>query len=175
MAETPRVVVGVSGSSRNLAALHRGVLEARRRDALLIPLMAWTPPGGELAYHRFPCPPMIVEWERAAAKRLGTAFERVGGYPCDVRIRPLVVRGEAGPALVATADQPDDLLVVGAGRRGRIGRLFHGSVPRCCLAHARCAVVAVPPSELPWTLEGAARSGTPTTLPGSAPRTSVGH
>jgi hypothetical protein len=49
--------------------------------------------------------------------------------------------------LVDHADRPDDLLVVGTGRRGGLRRLRR-SVGRYCLAHARCPVIAVPPSDL---------------------------
>ncbi len=169
MAEATRVVVGVSGSLSSLAALHRGVAEARRLQATLVPVLAWAPPDGETGYRRSPCPPMLKEWERAAARRLDTAFEQAfGGYPEGLRTRALLVRGEAGQALVAAADRPDDLLVLSTGRRGRLRRLFHGTVTRYCLAHARCTVLAVPPSELLATLERAARGGIPATVPDPA-------
>ncbi len=57
-----------------------------------------------------------------------------------------VIRGPAGPVLVEVAD-PEDLLVVGTGRRGALRRLRR-SVSRYCLAHARGPVIAVPPSDL---------------------------
>jgi hypothetical protein len=59
-----------------------------------------------------------------------------------------VARGETGPVLVDTADRPDDLLIIGTGRRPGIGRLLHHSASRYCLVHARCPVLAVPPSAL---------------------------
>lgn len=162
MAEAPRIIVGVSGSLSSLAALHRGVAEACHHDALLVPVLAWTPVGGEIAYRRTPCPPLLKEWEHAAGKRLDTAFEQaLGGYPSGLRIRPLVVRGAPGPALVQIADQPDDLLVVSAGRRGPLNRMLHGSVARYCLSHAKCCVVAIPPSDLLKTLDHAGRHGFP--------------
>jgi hypothetical protein len=40
----------------------------------------------------------------------------------------------------------DDLLVVGAGRRGLRAAIWHGRVSRYCLASARCPVLAVPPA-----------------------------
>ncbi|MFC1437338.1 universal stress protein [Streptacidiphilus sp. N1-10] len=167
MAENVRVVVGVSGSLSSLAALHRAVAEARRLDAVLVPVLAWHPVGGELAYRSHPCPPLLTVWEQAARKRLHTAFEQCfGGYPAGLRIQPVLVRDEKpGHALVQVADRPDDVLVVSTGRQGRLARLFHGSVSRYCLAHARCAVTAVPPSELLDALEAAARDGEPMTLP----------
>jgi nucleotide-binding universal stress UspA family protein len=68
--------------------------------------------------------------------------------PAELETRPLIVRGEAGRALVRAASQPGDLLVVGTGRRGAVSRLAGGSVSRYCLAHAACPVLAVPPGSL---------------------------
>jgi hypothetical protein len=38
--------------------------------------------------------------------------------------------------------------VIGSGRRNPVGRALHRSVGRYCMAHARCPVLAVPPSAL---------------------------
>ena len=143
-----RVVVGVSGSLCSLTALHRAVDEARRADVELLAVTAWTPPGGEFAYRRSPCPPLLTACETAAAGRLQQAFtDAFGGFPADTRLRLVTACGEAGFALTELADQPDDLLVISTGRQGR-PRMFHGAVSRYCLAHARCDVLAVPPSDL---------------------------
>jgi nucleotide-binding universal stress UspA family protein len=56
------------------------------------------------------------------------------------------VRCGAGAA--AAACEPDDLLVVGAGRRGAVRHLISSRVSRYCLARAGCPVVAVPPPDL---------------------------
>jgi hypothetical protein len=72
-----------------------------------------------------------------------------GVIPADLRLQPVVVRGETGPALVDVANSGDDLLVVGAGRRGWLARIGHGRVTRYCVAHAVCPVVTVPPAALP--------------------------
>ena len=167
MAENVRVVVGVSGSMSSLAALHHAVAEARRLDAVLVPVLALHPVGGEFASRSPPCPPLLAQWHQTACKRLDAAFQQCfGGYPAGMRILPTVVRDEKpGHALVEVADQPGDLLVVGTGRHSRVARLFHGSVSRHCLAHADCAVTAVPPSGLLQALEAAARTGEPMTLP----------
>ena len=58
---------------------------------------------------------------------------------------------------IASALRPDDLLVISTGRQGRLTRMFHGGVSRYCLAHARCDVLAVPPSELMRDLGRGAR------------------
>jgi nucleotide-binding universal stress UspA family protein len=146
---TRRVIAGVNGSMRSLAALRVAVDEARSATAVLQPLLAWAPVGGEVAYRRAPCPALLGVWQDAASDRLHRAFdEAFGGMPDGLVIEPVVVRGAAGPALVRMADQPDDLLVVGGGGWGRIARNFHGAVGRYCLARARCPVLVVPPPEL---------------------------
>ncbi len=123
-----RIIVGVHGSLGNLQALRYAADEARQRNVPLLAVTAWIPPGGD---------------------RLWAAFDvGLGGVPADLHVEPQVTRGETGPVLVDTADQPDDLLIIGTGRRAGLGRVLHRSVSRYCLAHARCPVLAVPPSAL---------------------------
>ncbi len=144
-----RVVVGVDGSLGGLAALHRAAGEAAARGAVLVPLIAWAPS------ERDGLRP-LSELEHAARRRLDTAFAQVfGGCPAGLVVRPVVVRGEAGRALVAEAGRPDDLLVIGTGGHGRLHRALHGSVARYCRAHALCPVLAVSPERL---LESLARA-----------------
>jgi hypothetical protein len=64
--------------------------------------------------------------------------------PTDVPVECVILRGEAGATLAAVG-QPDDLLVVGSGRRGRLAAFRLGSVSRYCFNHAGCPVLAVPP------------------------------
>ncbi|MFI6848949.1 universal stress protein [Kitasatospora sp. NBC_00085] len=75
-----------------------------------------------------------------------------------------MIRGPAGPALVA-ATGPDDLLVVGSSGHSRLDHLLHGCVTRHCRTHAPCAVIAVSPSALLEKLELTARSGAPSRSP----------
>ncbi|HEY0807094.1 MAG TPA: universal stress protein, partial [Pseudonocardiaceae bacterium] len=112
-----RVVVGVNGSVGSLAALRRGVAEARSRDAVLHAVLAWTPPGGDGVGRRTPCPPvLLLDWQRDALRRLRTAWDdAMGGVPQDLDVRGLAIRGPAGEALLQVADQESDLLVVGGG------------------------------------------------------------
>jgi nucleotide-binding universal stress UspA family protein len=144
-----RVVVGVHGSLGSLQALRYAVSEARERDVPLVAVTAWVPPGGDLAEHRCPSSYLRRIWREAAYERLLGAFaDGLGGLPPGVRLEPCVVRGEAAAVLVDVASQPGDLLVIGTGGRGWIRRALRRSVGRYCLAHARCPVVAVPPSAL---------------------------
>jgi nucleotide-binding universal stress UspA family protein len=155
-----RVIVGTSGSPGSLPALRYAQRLARRDDAQLIAVHAWLPPGGDLADRRYPSPYMRKLWAEAAQQRLQDALELAwAGIPAGLAVQRVIVRGEPGPALVDVASDDDDLLVVGAGRRSRLTRIWRGRVSRYCLARARCPVMAVPPAELPhrtrrrgWTL-----------------------
>ena len=144
-----RIVVGVDGSLGSLQALRYAMAEARQRYVPLLPVIAWVPPGGDLAERRHSSPYLRKIWRDAAWERLCTAFDDgLGGFPADLQIQPHVERGDTGQVLIDVADRPDDLLVIGTGRRGVVRRLFHSSVGRYCLAHAKCPVLAVPPSAL---------------------------
>lgn len=153
MSHGARVIVGVSGSLHSLTALHRAAEEARVRQAVLVPVLAWTPVGGERSYHARPCPPLLRAWQELAEARMAGLLEQAfGGLPIGVPVQPLVVRGEAATVLTGLADRPGDLLVVSTGEQGglRVGlrRLTRRSVTRRCLRRARCGVLAVPPSTL---------------------------
>jgi nucleotide-binding universal stress UspA family protein len=144
-----RVVVGVHGSLGSLQALRHAADEARQRDVPLVPVIAWVPPGGDMAERRHSSPYLRKIWRDGAWERLTTAFDDgLGGMPADLEVEPHVERGEAGPVLVDIANRTDDLLIVGTGRRGALGRLLRRSVARYCVAHAKCPVLAVPPSAL---------------------------
>ncbi len=137
------------GSLGSLQALRYAADEARKRDVPLVAVTAWLPPGGDMAERRSPSPYLRKVWREAAWERLWGAFDAgLGGVPADLRVEPQVARGESGPVLVDAADQPEDLLIIGSGRRTGLGRILGRSVSRYCLAHARCPVVAVPPSAL---------------------------
>ncbi|MFF7634002.1 universal stress protein [Kitasatospora sp. NPDC008050] len=148
MGERRRVVVGVSGSLGSLAALHRAAEEARRTGAELLTVLAWMPPGGEHSVRRAPCPPLVSACREAAVERLGTALgEAFPGGLAGVPLQCVAVRGEAGPALVAAADGPDDVLIVGTGG-GRWRRWLRPSVTNYCVRHAGCPVLTVPRPQL---------------------------
>ncbi|MGN6175118.1 MAG: universal stress protein [Streptosporangiaceae bacterium] len=144
-----RVIVGVTGSVGNLQALRCAAAEARRRETGLVAVHAWVPPGGELAERRFSVPELREVWQEAARSRILDAFDAaLGGLPPGLRVEPVIMRGDAGRALVAAASRETDLLVIGAGRRGVLGRLLYRRVSRYCLTHAACPVLVVPASEL---------------------------
>jgi nucleotide-binding universal stress UspA family protein len=149
MSDICRVITGVSGSPRNLPALRYAAALARGQDATLIPVLAWIPPGGDLAERRHPSGYLRRVWAQDARERLHDALTvAFGGPPAGVATEPLVIRGAPGRVLVGTAGRPGDVLVIGTGRHGTLGRLAGGSVSRYCVARASCPVLAVPPAML---------------------------
>jgi nucleotide-binding universal stress UspA family protein len=148
-----RVIVGVSASPGCLPALRYAENVARRNDALLVAVHVWVPPSGDLAERRYPSPPRLRQvWKEAAHQRLREALDAAwGGGPAGLAVRTVIIRGEPGPALIDVASFTDDLLVVGAGRRDRMARIWHGRVSRYYLGHALCPVLTVPPPALAQT------------------------
>ena len=164
MGAVHRIVVGVHGSLGSLQALRWAAEEARERHVPLVPVIAWVPPGGDLAERSHPSPYLRRLWREAARARLAAAFdEALGGVPGDLPVQLRVERGDTGPVLVDVASLPGDLLVIGTGRRHRLSRALRRSAGRYCLAHATCPVLAVPPTRLmeemrrgllPWSRRG---------------------
>lgn len=145
-AATGRVVVGVSGSLASLAALRRGVEEARRMEAPLVAVLAWEPPEGEGVHRHRPEPSWVRMWADEARQRLSRAFEEAtGGLPLDVRVERRTVRGNPAAVLCAAASDAGDLLVLGTARPSpAAARLHPRPVHRMVLSNADCAVLAVP-------------------------------
>lgn len=150
MAGVDRVIVGTSGSPGSLRALRYAEVVASAHHAVLIPVVAWLPPEGDRAAPRY-CPSGELRrvWQDMACQRLRDALIAVWGeVPDDPMVEPHVERGEAGWVLVSLACHPDDLLVVGAGRRGALARTVFSRVSRYCVAHAQCPVLTIPPPAL---------------------------
>jgi nucleotide-binding universal stress UspA family protein len=105
----------------------------------LFPVHAWAPPAIALAGHQFPSEYLRQAWEEAAWRRPWDALEAAfGGLPPGIRAEPVIAPGSPGWVLVRAAARADDLLVIGAGRRGEVNRLWHATVSRYCVVHARC-------------------------------------
>jgi len=144
-----RVIVGASGSPGSLRLLRYAQQLARDLDAVLVPVLAWLPPDGDLADRRTPCEELRRLWAQDASQRLQDTLNLAWGEPpADLPVRPVIRRGRPGPVLAGAACRPGDLLVVGAGRRDALTRIAGGRVRRYCLAHAQCPVLAIPPSPL---------------------------
>jgi nucleotide-binding universal stress UspA family protein len=161
-ARPARVVVGVTGSPSSGAALRRAVQEARRTGRVLVPMLAWEPLGGEAVYRLAPEPALAAIWARQARQRLDTAVaEALGALPLDVQVELAVVRAPAPLALNALADQPEDLLVLGAGPRGPLLRRLRGRVRRHTLLRAKAPVLLVTPPALPRRIRRELRRAKP--------------
>jgi nucleotide-binding universal stress UspA family protein len=146
MAGNGRVVVGVDTTLSGLQALRRAITEARTRGLPLHAVRVWRPPSTTwyVSY---------IEQRQAAAtaasQLVTKAFvDTVGGLPHDVEVEMVGVPGVPGSVLVAHANQPDDLLVVGSGDRGLWRRWLRDNVAWYCLARARCPVLVVPPPSM---------------------------
>jgi nucleotide-binding universal stress UspA family protein len=149
MPRVGRVVVGTGGSPGSLAALRYAEFLARAHDALLVPVLAWEPPGGDRTATVQPAAGLVQVWRELAWQQMRDALEAVWGEPVrDPMVEPHVERGPAGWVLVNVANQPGDVLVVGAGRRGVLQRAAWCRVSGYCAARARCPVVLVPPPDL---------------------------
>ncbi|MCX5229523.1 universal stress protein [Streptomyces sp. NBC_00233] len=148
-----RVVVGTNGSLGSLAALHEAATQARARDAELVAVLAWQPPGGGSGSRASCGPSVLADCREAAAALLRETLEAFGGCRPGVTPAGRLVRGTPGVALVDAVHDPGDLLVVGTGSRGLLLRVLRPSVARHCLAHAPCPVLAVPHSPLQTDLE----------------------
>jgi nucleotide-binding universal stress UspA family protein len=159
-----RIVVGVHGSLGSMQALRWAVDETREWRASVAAVIAWVPPGGDMAERAHPAPYLRKIWRDEAHKQLIAAFDEcLGGIPDDLPVQLYVERGDPGQVLVDVAAEPGDLLVIGTGSRNPLSRALRRSVGRYCLAHAHAPVVAVPPSALmdemrhgllPWSLRG---------------------
>jgi hypothetical protein len=115
----------------------------------MVPILAWVPPGGDLADRSHPSAYLRSLWRDAAWQRLWGAIDLAFGCVLeDVAFEADVIRGEPGRVLVGVACHRDDVLVIGAGRRGPLAHAMSCRVSRYCLARAECPVVAVPPPAL---------------------------
>ena len=144
-----RLIVGTSGSPGSLAALRYAEVLADAYHAVLIPVIAWEPPGGDRDERLACSAPLRRACRDLACQQLTDALIAVWGEnPNDPLVQPHIERGPPGWVLVNLACRPGDVLVVGAGRRGALARVAFSKVSRYCLAHAQCPVLAVPPPAL---------------------------
>jgi nucleotide-binding universal stress UspA family protein len=138
-----RVVVGLDGSEGSRHALRWAVQEARRWQASLTVLSAWSYPTAGLGVMYGMMPPveeMQVSQEEACREVL--ADEGLEPCPDDIELELVVVEGPAAPTLLDAATSKD-LLVVGARGVGGFMGLLLGSVSQHCAAHASGPLVVV--------------------------------
>lgn len=146
-----RIVVGVDGSEASHAALQWAADEARRRNAKLVVLHAWTfvPPVPIAEPGMIPVPAGDLAGEldvqqRAAEAVLEEALEQLDTKGIEVEAK--LVEDSPGKALVREAAGAD-LLVVGSHGHGAIAGALLGSVSRYAEKHAPCEVVIIRPPQ----------------------------
>ena len=129
-----RIVVGVDESGGGRAALAWAVAEARRWEATLEVVLAWSylvQPSSEFR------PDFDAEAAEELLDRLLAEVDTAG-----VEIDRRIVNELPAPTLLAAADGAD-LVVVGARGLGGFTGLLLGSVSQQVATHAPCPVVVV--------------------------------
>src|ERR1700757_668530 len=107
-----RIIIGANGSPASIRALRYAEDLAHFSGAALVPVITWTPPGGEMAERRAPSAELRRVWAEAAKRRLRDALDAAwGGLPDGLDVRAIIARGEPGRALVDEAGA-EDLLVL---------------------------------------------------------------
>jgi hypothetical protein len=131
MNPTSRVIVGARDRAGDVALLRRAAAEARRRHAVLVPVLAWTPVGGEALYRTHPSRELERAWERNACAEIDELVTDTFGPEEAVRVQPLVVRAESlRAAVAAVAVRPGDLVFAEPPRPSvweRLGLRHHGA------------------------------------------------
>ena len=134
-----RVVVGVDGSARSVAALEWAAAEARTRDADLDVVHAWRPP-------LILSPPLL--WPNVDSSALEEAGRAVIDTAlANASLEQTKVHAHLSPAPPARAlverAAGAALIVVGTRGLGRMTGTLLGSVSRQLVHHAPCPVVVI--------------------------------
>ena len=87
MARVRRVFAGVNGSPGSLQAVRYAADLARTLGCELIPVLAWSPPGGDLADRGGPSAYLRQVWKDAAWQRLEVLKQADPTLPQDDRWR----------------------------------------------------------------------------------------
>jgi nucleotide-binding universal stress UspA family protein len=134
-----RVVVGVDGSARSLAALRWAAAEARARDSDVEVVHSWSFPA-------MMSPPVVSVFpdlstmEDAGRAVVDTAM--ADPSLAGTRVHPHLTHQGAARALIERASGAG-LVVVGTRGLGRVTGTLLGSVSRQLLQHAPCPVVVI--------------------------------
>ncbi len=135
---SPRIVVGVDGSSASERALDWAVAETRRTDGSLHLVSAWVFPMA-LGYA---FTTTVRDVRQAAEELLDHSTAHAREAAPGIKVSGETTEQLPGPALVAAA-RDADILVVGSRGLGGFEGLLIGSVSRYCSRHAACSVVVV--------------------------------
>jgi nucleotide-binding universal stress UspA family protein len=135
-----RVIVGFASTAAGYQALRYAVLRASENGAPLVAVRA----VGIDAYE--PWSDAEHRMVTAVSAELSNAFlEALGRVPGGLDVRVAVKPGPLAHVLGVAADQPDDLVVLGACTRRRLVGRVHAARLRRCLRSIFCPTVVVPP------------------------------
>ena len=90
MSGSRRIIVGTSGAPGSLPALRYAAELARQDDATLIPVLAWLPPGGDVADRRCPSSYLRQIWKDVDVAKLVLRRRSQERQRLDVRSRARV-------------------------------------------------------------------------------------
>jgi nucleotide-binding universal stress UspA family protein len=136
---SPRIVVGVDGSTSSNAALLWAALEADLTGATLEALTTWD--WVQDYGWGFVIPPDL---DPAADSQgvLERALEPVRAAFPDIALEPAVVEGPAAQLLVKASVEAD-LIAVGSRGHSELRDVLLGSVAEFCVTHAQCPVLVM--------------------------------
>jgi nucleotide-binding universal stress UspA family protein len=146
------VVVGVTGTGENTAALRYGLRESREHGRALVLAHAAHQPMPP------PAPSILIDplpWEQVAGtivREVEQELEHLAG-DTDVEVSRHVRTGPPGTVLVDLSEAAG-VVVLQHRRRSRLQRLFTGSTVVATAANSRCPVVSVPADWDPTTRSG---------------------
>ncbi len=149
-----RIVVGVDGSTRSVAALQWALTHAERVQASVDVITTWTPrlvltsaglgagAWGEVGAGTIATDAADAELARDARDLANSCAGRAGAETSPVTVRTWAMSGSPGPVLCDHVG-PTDLLVVGPSGHGAIMGTVLGSVANHLIRYAPCPVVVV--------------------------------
>ena len=141
-----KVVVGVDGAPRTIAALRWAASEALRRDAEVVAVHAWGSMVRPASYAPVAADASPDECASRAAEVLAAAVRTAFGAAPPVPVRQVVDERAVVPALLGHA-RDAELLVVASrapGAPGGRGESGPGPITLSCLRQSECPVVVLP-------------------------------
>ncbi|HEY0248403.1 MAG TPA: universal stress protein [Gryllotalpicola sp.] len=136
--KVPKIVVGLDGSERSIAALRRAVVLADALGASIKLISVWQYPA--IGAGAFPVDAELFEsWARDS---LVDAKKKVWGDTPPSSLTGLVRNGSAARVLIEES-RDADMLVVGSRGHGGFAGLMLGSVSMAVAEHAKCPVLVV--------------------------------
>ena len=138
-----RIIVGIGDAEAGGAVLGAAIAEARARGSEVVAVRTWGPLADPSPRDAVPAG-AEDELIGAATDEITRAVAAAGGTPDDVPLTHHVLEGPTGAALVATANRPGDVIMIGRSRHHLARRAVFGSVPDYVMDHATCPVIILP-------------------------------